>query len=313
MTSTRNRKPKAVLIAGPTASGKSAMAIEIAQALNGVVINADSMQVYRDLRIISARPSPEEEASVPHRLFGMVDGPTNFSVGAYVDAVRLVLTEIERQGCLPILVGGTGLYFKALTEGLSQIPPVSDAVREAVRGRCDGRGTEELHQDLQAVDPVMAARLRPSDRLRIMRALEVQAQTGQSLATFQGQRQPGPLHDAPLIRLFLTPERDLIRERIDSRFMAMMAAGALDEVATLRARRLDPMLPVMRAHGVPGLIAHLDGGLSLDEAITRGQADTRAYAKRQMTWFRHQMDGWMPVGLADIGAMTRRIIAGQAP
>ena len=289
------------------------MAIAVAQALDGVVVNADSMQVYRDLRIISARPTLEEEASVPHRLFGMVDGATNFSVGAYVEAVRLVLAEIEAQGHLPVLVGGTGLYFKALTEGLSQIPSVSDTVRDAVRARCDGRGTDKLHQDLQAVDPVMAIRLRPSDRLRIMRALEVQAQTGQSLAVFQGQRQPGPLHGGQLTRLFLTPERDLIRERIDSRFLAMMEAGALDEVAALRARRLDPMLPVMRAHGVPGLIAHLDGSLSLDEAIARGQADTRAYAKRQMTWFRHQMDGWMPVGLADIGAMTRRIISGQVP
>lgn len=304
-------RTKVVLIAGPTASGKSAMAIAIARALNGVVINADSMQVYRDLRIISARPSPEEEASVPHRLFGMIDGATNFSVGAYVDEVRVVLAEIAEQGRLPVLVGGTGLYFKALTEGLSQIPAVSEAVREMVRARCDGRGTEELHQDLQAVDPVMAGRLRPSDRLRIMRALEVQVQTGQSLSFFQGQRQPGPLDGLPLIRLFLTPERDLIRARIDSRFLAMMEAGVLDEVAALRGRHLDPMLPVMRAHGVPGLIAHLDGALSLDEAIAKGQADTRAYAKRQMTWFRHQMAGWTAVDLSDVEAATSRIITGK--
>jgi tRNA dimethylallyltransferase len=313
MTSTHDRKPKAVLIAGPTASGKSAMAICIAQALDGVVINTDSMQVYGDLRIISARPGPEEEATVPHRLFGMVDGAVNFSVGAYVDAVRVVLAEVQEQGRLPVLVGGTGLYFKALTEGLSQIPPVSDAVREVVRARCDGRGTDELYRDLLAVDPVMAARLRPTDRLRIMRALEVQAQTGESLSVFQGQRQPGPLDGLPLTRLFLTPERDLIRARIDSRFTAMMQAGALDEVAALRERRLDPMLPVMRAHGVPGLIAHLDGNLSLDEAIARGQADTRAYAKRQMTWFRHQMAGWTAVDLSDVEILTNRIIEDHTP
>jgi tRNA dimethylallyltransferase len=304
-------RTKAVLIAGPTASGKSAMAIRIARALNGVVINADSMQVYRDLRIISARPTLEEEATVPHRLFGFVDGAINFSAGAYVDAVRGMLAEPEQR--LPVLVGGTGLYFKALTEGLSQIPAVSDAVREMVRGQCEGRGTDELHHDLLAADPVMAARLRPTDRLRIMRALEVKAQTGQSLSVFQGQRQPGPLAGLPVTRLFLTPERDLIRARIDARFVAMMGAGALEEVAALRARALDPMLPVMRAHGVPGLIAHLDGNLSLDEAIARGQADTRAYAKRQMTWFRHQMAGWTPVDLSDVEATANLVISGQVP
>lgn len=285
------------------------MAIRIAQATKGVVVNADSMQVYRDLGIITARPTAAEEASVPHRLFGMVDGATNFSVGAYVEAARGVLREAEEEHRLPVFVGGTGLYFKALTEGLSQIPAVSDAVRETVRARCEGRGTGDLHRDLAAADPVMAARLRPGDRLRIMRALEIHAETGQSLSVFQGQRQPGPLAGHQLTCLFLNPERALIRARIDARFVAMMDTGALDEVAALRQRRLDPMLPVMRAHGVPGLIAHLDGTLTLDEAIVRGQADTRAYAKRQMTWFRHQMEGWIAVDLADVDVKTAGIIA----
>lgn len=285
------------------------MAIAIASALNGVVVNADSMQVYRDLRIITARPTDGEEALVPHCLFGTVDGAINFSVAAYVETIRPLLAQLTREGRLPVMVGGTGLYFKALTEGLSEIPAVSAKVREAVRARCEGRDSAALHADLRAADPAMAARLRPGDRLRIMRALEVHAETGRSLAAFQGQRRPGPLAGLPLAQVFLTPERDLIRRRIDQRFEAMMAAGALREVAALRERRLDPMLPVMRAHGVPGLIAHLDGALSLDEAVARGQADTRAYAKRQMTWFRHQMAGWQPVSLESVDAASAAIVA----
>lgn len=306
-----DRRAKAVLIAGPTASGKSAMAVDIARALNGVVINADSMQVYRDLRIITARPSEGDHALVPHRLFGTVDGATNFSVAAYVASFRALLNELEQAQRIPVVVGGTGLYFKALTEGLSRIPAVSEQVRDAIRSMCEGRSSPDMHHDLATLDPVMAARLRPNDRLRIMRALEVHAQTGKSLAEFQGRRQPGPLDGQPVTKLFLAPDRDLIRARIDTRFAAMIASGALDEVTALRERRLDPMLPVMRAHGVPGLIAYLDGKLSLEEAITRGQADTRAYAKRQMTWFRHQMAGWAMVGMSDVGAMVRLVTAGH--
>lgn len=302
-------KPKAVLIAGPTASGKSAMAIAVAMAMKGVVINADSMQVYRDLHILTARPSPADEASVVHKLFGTVDGATNFSVGAYVAAVRGELETAWQSGLLPVLVGGTGLYFRALTEGLSQIPAIRPAVREAVRAECDGQTTAVLHENLRKRDPVMAARLRSSDRLRIMRALEVHAETGQSLAVFQGMRVPGPLAGLPVARLFLRPERDLIRARIDQRFDAMIGAGALDEVAALRARRLDPLLPVMRAHGVPGLIAYLDGHLDLATAVARGKADTRAYAKRQMTWFRHQMPDFQAVGLDEIAAVAEQLAA----
>ncbi|KFC67045.1 tRNA dimethylallyltransferase [Bosea sp. LC85] len=286
---------RAVLIAGPTASGKSALAIEIARRFGGTVVNADSMQVYADLRIITARPTIEEEAMVPHRLYGHVDGAVNHSAMRYVADVSAILGELERNGSLPVLVGGTGLYFKALTEGLSEIPPVPEAVRSAFRAHAEARETAALHIELQGCDPAMAERLRPSDRMRIMRALEVFAATGRSLASFQGARKPGPLDGGALLRLFVSPERDLVRARIDRRFEQMMGEGALDEVAALRARGLDPLLPVMRAHGVPGLIAYLDGALSLDEAIARGQADTRAYAKRQVTWFRHQMAGWHAV------------------
>jgi len=285
----------AVLIAGPTASGKSAVAAALASRYGGVVVNADSMQVYRDLSIITARPSPAEVAATPHRLYGHVDGAVNHSAAAYANEVAALLRDLAGEGALPVLVGGTGLYFKALTEGLSEIPPVPEAVRADIRAFAERRDTDALHAELAARDPEMAARLRPSDRLRVMRALEVLAATGRSLASFHGARRPGPLAGQSLLTLFLAPERALIRGRIDQRFDAMMGQGALDEVAALRDRRLDPLLPVMRAHGVPGLIAHLDGRMALDEAIARGKADTRAYAKRQMTWFRHQMVGWSAV------------------
>lgn len=281
----------AVLIAGPTASGKSALGIRLAQALDGVVINADSMQVYRDLRVITARPTPEEEAQAPHRLYGHVDAGVNFSVGRYVaDAVR-ILQEVQGKR-LPIFVGGTGLYFKALTEGLSDMPPVPDEVREQVRRESEGLETPELHRLLAERDPETARTLRPSDRLRVQRALEVFAATGRPLVSFHGVREPGPLADRHLVKLFLAPDRDDLRRRIDRRFLAMMEQGALDEVKALGGRNLDPMLPAMRAHGVPGLLAYLRGELTLDEAIARGQGDTRRYAKRQFTWFRHQLPDW---------------------
>ncbi|NIX76463.1 tRNA (adenosine(37)-N6)-dimethylallyltransferase MiaA [Microvirga terricola] len=281
----------AVLIAGPTASGKSALGVKLAQALNGVVINADSMQVYRDLHVLTARPTPEEEAQAPHRLYGHVDAAINFSVGRYVaDAVEVLRDVQDKQ--LPIFVGGTGLYFKALTEGLSDMPSVPDEVREEIRRESEGLETPELHRILSERDPLTAATLRPSDRLRVQRALEVFAATGQPLVSFHGARQPGPLSDVSVVKLFLEPEREELRQRIDRRFLAMMDDGALDEVRRIGERNLDPMLPAMRAHGVPGLLAHLRGELSLDEAIARGQGDTRRYAKRQFTWFRHQLPDW---------------------
>lgn len=284
-----------MLIAGPTASGKSALAVEVARRFGGTVVNADSMQVYADLRILTARPSRDEEAMAPHRLYGHVDGAINYSAMRYVADVVGVLDDLRQAGSLPVLVGGTGLYFKALTEGFSAIPPVPDAVRSAFRARVLQIETGTLHAELGRLDPAMAERLKPADRMRIMRALEVHEATGRSIASFQGERHPGPLDGLPLLKLFVDPVREEVRRRIDARFEAMIAQGALDEVAALRERRLDPLLPVMRAHGVPGLIAHLDGALRLEEAIDRGQADTRAYSKRQVTWFRHQMAGWQAV------------------
>ena len=280
-------RPAAILIAGPTASGKSALAARLAERHGGVVINTDSMQVYRDLRRLTARPEPDEEARVPHRLYGHVDGAVNYSVGQFSRDATALLADLD--GRLPVFVGGTGLYFRALEQGFSDLPPVPEAVRAGVRDEAEGRPTEALHADLARHDPEGAARLRPSDRMRVMRALEIFLATGRPIASFYGDPVPGPLAGQNLQRFFLSPDRALLRARIDARFRTMIADGALDEVSRLRARRLDPMLPVMRAHGVPGLIAHLDGTLDLEAAIARGQADTRAYAKRQVTWFRHQM------------------------
>jgi tRNA dimethylallyltransferase len=267
------------------------LGIKLAQRLDGLVINADSMQVYRDLRVITARPTPAEEAEAPHRLYGHVDAAVNFSVGRYVADATQILQEIKGRK-LPIFVGGSGLYFKALTEGLSDMPPVPEEVREQVRRDSEGLETSELHRLLSERDPETARTLRPSDRLRVQRALEIFAATGQPLVSFHGARQPGPFADSPIIKLFLAPDRDELRRRIDRRFLTMIEQGALDEVKALGERNLDPMLPAMRAHGVPGLLAHLRGEMSLDEAITKGQGDTRRYAKRQFTWFRHQLPDW---------------------
>ncbi|WP_249158705.1 tRNA (adenosine(37)-N6)-dimethylallyltransferase MiaA [Bradyrhizobium tropiciagri] len=280
---------KAVLIAGPTASGKSALAAELAQRTGGVVINTDSMQVYRDLRIITARPTSAEEALVPHRLYGHVDAAVNFSAGAWVSDAATVLAEARTQGRLPIFIGGSGLYFKALTRGLSAVPPIPLDVREAVRARLELDGVEALHAELARRDPVSADRLKPRDRTRIARALEVVEATGRTLPDWHREGLPPLLPPGEFSAVFLAPERDQLYARIDARFGAMLEAGALDEVAALAARKLDPLLPAMKAHGVPALIRHLAGEISREDAAEIGRADTRHYAKRQFTWFRHQL------------------------
>ncbi|MCK1655697.1 tRNA (adenosine(37)-N6)-dimethylallyltransferase MiaA [Bradyrhizobium sp. 149] len=285
----RRHVGKAVLIAGPTASGKSALALELALATGGVVINADSMQVYGDLRIITARPTHGEEARVPHRLYGHVDAAVNFSAGAWVSDAAKALEEAKAEGRLPIFIGGTGLYFKALTAGLSAVPPIPPEVREDVRARLERNGVEALRAELARRDPQAAARLNPRDRTRIARALEVVEATGRSLLDWHHEGQPPLLSRDSFRAVFLAPERDELYARIDARFDAMLDAGALNEVERLAARNLDPLLPAMKAHGVPALIRHLRGDLSLEQAATVGRADTRHYAKRQFTWFRHQL------------------------
>jgi tRNA dimethylallyltransferase len=281
-----------LLIAGPTASGKSALALALAERYGGVIVNADSMQVYRDLRIITARPTAEEERHVPHRLYGHVDAAENYSVGRWCQDVHAVLNELRAAEKLPILVGGTGLYFKVLTQGLSAVPPTPPEIRAAVRARCDAEGALVLHAELARRDPATAARLKPGDRMRIARALEVLEATGRSLSDWHRDGMPALLPAGDAVRVFLDVDRAELHRRIDARFDAMLAAGALEEVRALAARGLDPMLPAMKAHGVPWLRRHLAGEISLAEAAEGGKADTRRYTKRQVTWFRHQMPGW---------------------
>ena len=282
-------EPATILIAGPTASGKSALALALAEKHGGTVINADSMQVYRDLSIITARPTAEEEARVPHRLYGHVDAAVNFSVGRWCTEFEAVLAEARGEGRAAVIVGGTGLYFSALTRGLAAVPPIPAQIRDDVRGRLAKEGVAALHAELARHDPAAAAHLRPGDRARVTRALEVVLATGRSLLLWHEDNMPARLDPARAAKIFLMPERDALLSRIDSRFDAMMAAGALDEVRTLAARHLDPSLPAMKAHGVPWLIRHLDGAITLAVAVEGAKRDTRQYTKRQATWFRNQL------------------------
>ena len=277
------RRPGTILIAGPTASGKSALALAMAERHGGVIVNADSMQVYRDLRIITARPGVADEARVPHRLYGHVDAAENYSVGRWCQDARAVLEEAKSAGRVPILVGGTGLYFKALTQGLSVVPPTPPDIRAAVRARCDAEGAAALHAELARRDPAMAERLKPGDRMRLARALEVLEATGRSLADWHRDGLPAILDPDVAVKIFLVVDRAELYRRIDARFDAMLAEGALDEVRALAGRSLDPLPPQ------PG---HTVGEISLEAAAAGGKQDTRRYTKRQATWFRNQMPGW---------------------
>ena len=303
---------KAVLIAGPTASGKSALALELARATGGVIVNADSMQVYRDLRIITARPTPEQEALNSHRLYGNIDAAVNFSAGHWVSDAAKALAQARAQDALPIFVGGSGLYFKALTRGLSAVPPIAPEIREGVRARLERDGVEALHAELARRDPAGAERLKPRDRTRIARALEVIEATGRSLTSWHRDGLPPLLPPGSFSALFLAPDRDALYARIDARFAAMLQAGALQEVAALAARRLDPLLPAMKAHGVPALIRHLKGEITLEEAADIGRADTRHYAKRQFTWFRHQLPEFEWVKPEEAGEWLGAVIPGRS-
>jgi tRNA dimethylallyltransferase len=279
-----------ILIAGPTASGKSALALALAEKFGGAIVNADSMQVYRDLRIITARPTPDEERRAPHRLYGHVDAAENYSVGRWCGDAAATLAEIARQDAgAAIIVGGTGLYFNALTRGLAAVPPIPTRIRDDVRGRLASDGVAALHAELAARDPAAATRLKPGDRARVTRALEVVLATGRSILDWHDANKPAVVDLDRTAKVFLTPDRDELVRRIDARFDAMMAAGALDEVRALAARRLNPSLPAMKAHGVPWLIRHLTGEVTLADAVEHAKLETRQYTKRQATWFRNQL------------------------
>ncbi|MGI4745351.1 MAG: tRNA (adenosine(37)-N6)-dimethylallyltransferase MiaA [Janthinobacterium lividum] len=275
-----------VIVAGPTCSGKSALALRLAQVMDGNVINADSMQVYRELRILTARPMPDEEALVPHALYGVRPAASPGSVAWWCSAALGAMQEAWDAGRLPILCGGTGLYLRALTDGLSLIPDAGDAARQQARALLDEIGPAALHDRLALVDPASALALRPSDGQRLARAWEVWSGTGRGIADWRAL--PG-LPPAPcrFIAIRLDPPRDVLRAAIDTRFGRMIETGALDEVAALLEQDLPPTLPAMRAHGVPELAAHLRGEFGLDEARRRAVLSQGQYTKRQATWFAH--------------------------
>jgi tRNA dimethylallyltransferase len=288
-------RDRTVLIAGPTAGGKSGLALRLAEQLPGVVINADSMQVYRELRILTARPTVEDEARAPHALYGFVSGAEAYSAGRYAVDAAAAIAEARAAGRVPIVVGGTGLYFKVLLEGLSPVPQVPAEVRAYWRGQAAMRPALELHALLQQKDPEMAARLMPTDPQRIVRALEVLESTGRSLAAWQ--RTPGSpvVDERQSVRLLVVPDRAQQVAAIDARFDAMLATGALDEVRGLLALGLSDELPVMRTLGVAPLAAHLKGQMDIETAVAAGKAETRQYAKRQLTWLRRNMIAWKPI------------------
>ncbi len=282
---------RTLLIMGPTASGKSALALALAARLGGEIVNADSMQVYRDFRILTARPTIEEEGQVPHHLYGHVDAGELYSVGRWQRDALAALAAIKARGARPIVVGGTGLYFKALTQGLADIPPTDAEVRAALRARFEHEGAPALHAELARADAITAARLSPNDAPRILRALEVLETTGESISVLHANTEP-PFARTHWAGVALTPDRDATYAAINARFDAMLAAGALEEARAFAARKLDPVLPAMKAHGAPALMAHLRGELSLTEAAEIGKRDTRRYAKRQFTWIAGQMSDW---------------------
>lgn len=298
-----------ILIAGATASGKSALALAIARQVGGVIINADSMQVYRDLYILSARPSAEDMRAVPHALYGHVPAADAYSAGRFVTEAAGAIADAERKGLRPIITGGTGLYFKALIEGLSPIPDVREDVRAYWRGEAERQSAGELHARLQQRDAEMAARLNPADTQRIVRALEVLDSSGTSLSFWQ--KQPGvPVIDGErAVKLLVTRPRDDLYARADARFDAMMRAGALEEAGRLAALDLDPRLPAMRALGVAPLVAAVRGERALDDAVRAAKAETRQFIKRQETWQRRYMITWQAILAQEMESLATKCFA----
>lgn len=289
MTAEARRQP-VIVVAGPTASGKSALAADIADAVGGVVINADSMQIYRGLEVLSAAPGAAARARVPHRLYGVLDPAEPCSAGWWRARAMAEIAAARGGGRPAVLCGGTGLYLRALMTGLAHLPPVPRDVRDAVRARLARLGPAPLHAELAGRDPVSAARIEPTDAQRVARALEVLEATGRPLSDWQRAQTPAPdTRQLAFFTILLLPPRPALYATIDARFAAMVGDGGLDEVRALLAGGLDPALPAMKALGVPDLIAHLGGTISLDDAVRRGQQGTRRYAKRQFTWFRNQI------------------------
>jgi len=283
---------RAVLICGPTASGKSALALELAREFGGVVINADSMQVYAELRIITNRPTPADEATAPHRLYGFRPAREPYSAALWLADVRAALVEAKGRGRPPIIVGGTGLYFKALTEGLSDIPDIPEEIRARYRLLAQTEPPQSLHAELLRRDPLTAARLRPTDPQRIVRALEVLEATGRPLADWQATKQPPLLPLAQAFPLVMSVDRAELYRRCDARFEAMIAEGAIEEARAIAGLGFDPSLPAMRAVGLPPLLAYARGEIAFEEAAVRAKTNTRNYAKRQISWINSNFKTW---------------------
>ncbi len=284
-------QPLIQLIAGPTASGKSRLALETAERTGAVILNADSQQLYADLRILSARPTAEDEARAEHRLYGIADAADAWSVGRWSRAVMPVLAELAAEGRPALLVGGTGLYFNALTRGLADIPDIPDSVRDEIGALYDSAGEGSIRRRLVEADPESEAAIAAGDRQRLIRALAVLTVTGQPLSVWRADTRP-LLTAGSWTAMVIEPPRDRLYAACDARVAAMVEHGALDEVRALVARRLDPTLPAMKAVGVRDFAAHLRGEVSLSEAISAVQQATRNYAKRQLTWFRNQTPDW---------------------
>jgi len=283
--------PRIWLIAGPTASGKSALALLMAEEAGAEIVNADALQIYRDLRVLSARPSSEDEARAPHHLFGVADAADGWTVGRWLRAVLPVLEDIQARGRSAILVGGTGLYFRALTQGLADIPSVPTAIQHEIEARFDAIGEMAFRDQLRAVDPIAEVRIAANDRQRLARALAVAEATGRSLSAWQADTRPALPADA-WRGVVLDPPRDLLHARCDARLELMMEQGAVEEAAALIARGLEDRLPAMKAVGLRELAAYARGETSRAEALSAAQAATRQYAKRQTTWFRNQTLDW---------------------
>ncbi len=303
--------PPILLIAGPTASGKTALALRAAQTLGGEIVNADALQLYADLTVLSARPTLDEQAGVPHHLFGVADGADGWSVGRWLRAASPILEEIRGRGRMPVVVGGTGLYFKALTEGLADVPPTPAAVRQSVTAMYDALGEARFRELLASADPDAARRIEAGDRMRLSRAMEVLEATGRPLSAWQADT-AAALEPDDWRAVAIVPDRVDLYARCDARFDAMLAGGALEEVRALLTRRLDRNLPVTKAVGVRELERHLAGDLTLEDAADLARQETRRYAKRQLTWLRNKTPDWAKITQTDADAAWGQFLALEA-
>jgi tRNA dimethylallyltransferase len=294
--SARSPDPRIWLIAGPTASGKSRLALALAQIVGADIVGADSVQLYADLPILTARPTREEMMRAPHHLFGIADAAESWSVGRWLDAARAALADIARWRRPAIVVGGTGLYFRALTQGLADIPPVPRSVIDRLSAEAGAAGELALRPRLARLDPEAEARISRGDRQRLLRALAVAEHTGRPLSAWQADTQPVLAREA-WRAVVLEPPREALYAAADARLATMFESGAIEEVRALAARRLDPALPAMKAVGVREIIDFLEGRVSREDALERARQETRRYAKRQLTWFRNQTPDWPRLGV----------------